>query len=187
MHFDYHQGTELAGVDQFLNLTVAAVVTAHEANLYQVLAAGHLGLNDLLAVSSGVCQRLLGEYRLASLDSCQNRTLVELTWVVTTTAFTSGSLIASLKSGVNLGAGTGNLSALLSAFFKYVADCNDLCVANAVLDTLNVFTADHAAADQCNVQVFHDEFLLKCCVKWVKRWFCGRGQRRLFCVYFRVY
>ena len=47
--------------------------------LNEVLAAGHLGLDDLLAVSSGVCQRLLGEYRLASLDSCQNRTLVELT------------------------------------------------------------------------------------------------------------
>ena len=62
-----------------LNLTVAAVVTAHEANLYEVLAAGHLGLDDLLAVSSGVSQRLLGEYRLAGLDSRQNRTLVELT------------------------------------------------------------------------------------------------------------
>jgi hypothetical protein len=24
-----------------------------------------------------------------------------------------------------------------------------------------VLTADHAAADQCNVQIFHDEFLLK--------------------------
>ena len=48
---------------------------------------------------------------------------------------------------------------------------NDACIADAVLDTLDVLTADHAAADQCNVQVFHDEFLLKCCVKWVKRWF----------------
>ena len=65
-----------------------------------------------------------------------------------------------VEIGVNLGAGTGDLSALLCAFFKYVAYCNDLCAADAVLDTLNVFTADHAAADQCNVQVFHDEFLL---------------------------
>ena len=66
-----------------------------------------------------------------------------------------------VEVGVNLGAGTGDLSALLCAFFEYVADCNDLCVADAVLDAFNVFTADHAAADQCNVQVFHDEFLLK--------------------------
>ena len=168
---DYHRGTELAGVDQLLNLTIAAVVTAHEANLYEVLAAGHLGLNDLLAVSSGVCQRLLGEYRLASLDRCQNRTLVELTRGGNNNSVYIRIVDCFVEVGVNLGAGTGDLSALLCAFFKYVADCNDLCVANAVLDTLNVFTADHAAADQCNVQVFHDEFLLKCCVKWVKRWF----------------
>ena len=47
--------------------------------LKEAMEAGHLGLDDFLAVSGGVCERLLGEYRLASLDSCQNRTLVELT------------------------------------------------------------------------------------------------------------
>ena len=62
-----------------------------------------------------------------------------------------------VEIGVNLGAGTGDLSALLCAFFKYVAYSNDACIADAVLDTLDVLTADHAAADQCNVQIFHDK------------------------------
>ena len=157
---DYHRGTELAGIDQFLNLTVAAVVTAHEANLYEVLAAGHLGLNDLLAVSSGVRQRLLGEYRLAGLDSCQNRTLVELTRGGNDDCVYVRIVDCFVEVGVDLGAGTGDLSALLCALLEYVAYCNDLRAADAVLDALNVLAADHTAADQCNVQVFHDKFLL---------------------------
>ena len=157
---DDHRCAELAGVDQLLNLTVAAVVTAHEANLYEVLAAGHLGLDDLLAVSSGVSQRLLGEYRLAGLDSCQNRTLVELTRGGNDDCVYVRIVDCFVKVGVDLGAGAGDLSALLCALLEYVAYCNDLRAADAVLDALNVLAANHTAADQCNVQVFHDEFLL---------------------------
>ena len=70
-----HRSTELAFVDQFLDLLVATVITAHEANLYEVLAACHLGVNDFLALCSGVGQRLLREYRLASSepDPCGKR------------------------------------------------------------------------------------------------------------------
>ena len=174
---DYHRGTELAGVDQFLNLTVAAVVAAHEANLYKVLAACHLGLNDLLAVSSGVSQRLLGEYRLAGLDSCQNRTLVELTRGGNYNSVYVRIVDCFVEIGVNLGAGTGDLSALLCAFFKYVAYSNDACIADAVLDTLDVLTADHAAADQCDVQIFHDKAhpfkICRCTAKFKSNGLCA--------------
>ena len=157
---DDHRCAELAGVDQLLDLAVAAVVAAHEADLNEVLAAGHLGLDDLLAVSSGVCQRLLGEYRLASLDSCQNRTLVELTRGGNDNCVYVRIVDCFIEVGVDLGAGAGDLSALLCALLEYVAYCNDLRAADAVLDALNVLAADHTAADQCNVQVFHDKFLL---------------------------
>ena len=125
-----------------------------------MLAAGHLGLDDLLAVSSGVCQRLLGEYRLASLDSCQNRTLVELTRGGNDNCVYVRIVDCFIEVGVDLGVGAGDLSALLCALLEYVAYCNDLRAADAVLDALNVLAADHTAADQCNVQVFHDKFLL---------------------------
>ena len=65
-----------------------------------------------------------------------------------------------VEVGVDLGAGAGDLSTLLCALLEYVAYCNDLRAADAVLDALNVLAADHTAADQCNVQVFHDKFLL---------------------------
>ena len=65
-----------------------------------------------------------------------------------------------VEVGVDLGAGAGDLSAFLCALLEYVAYCNDLRAADAVLDALNVLAADHTAADQCNVQVFHDKILL---------------------------
>ena len=157
---DDHRCAELAGVKQLLDLAVAAVVAAHEADLYEVLAAGHLGLDDFLAVSGGVCERLLGEYRLACLDGCQNRTLVELARSGDNDSVYVRVVDSFVEVSVDLGAGACDLSALLCALLEYVADCNDLRAADAVLDALDVFTADHTAADQCNVQVFHDEFLL---------------------------
>ena len=157
---DDHRRAELAGIDQLLDLTVAAVVAAHEADLYEVLAACHLGLDDFLAVSGGVCQRLLGEYRLAGLDSGQNRTLVELTRGGNNNSVYIRIVDRFVEVGVNLGAGACNLSALLSTLLEYVAYSNDACITDAVLDAFDVFAADHAAADQCNVQVFHDKFLL---------------------------
>ena len=64
-----------------------------------------------------------------------------------------------VEVGVNLGAGTGNLCALLRALGEHVAHSHDLRATDTVLDALDMLFADHAAADYTDVKFLHDIFL----------------------------
>jgi len=59
---------EAAVVQGGLHGPVARVVAAHEADLDQAAARGHLGLHDVLAGGAGRGERLLAEHRLARAD-----------------------------------------------------------------------------------------------------------------------
>ena len=73
-----HGLAELAAADQVSDLVVTAVITAHEANLYKVLAGSHLCINDLFAVCSSGGEGLLCEHGLACLDGGKDGVLVEV-------------------------------------------------------------------------------------------------------------
>ena len=65
----------------------------------------------------------------------------------------------SIEIGIDLDSTARDLGALFCAFFKYITHRHDLRAADTVLDTFNVLAANHAAADNSNVQ-FHEKFLL---------------------------
>ena len=64
-----------------------------------------------------------------------------------------------MEIGIDLDSTARDLGALFGAFFKYVAYRHDLRATDTVLDAFNVLAANHAAADNSNVQ-FHEKFLL---------------------------
>ena len=66
---DHQRRTDLTGLDRLLHGSIAAVITAHEADLHQPSAACNLCADDLLAFLCGLCQRLFTEYEFARLDA----------------------------------------------------------------------------------------------------------------------
>ena len=155
----HERQTVLAGVDSFLQLAVTRIIAAHEANLNQLLAGCHLGLNDALAGISLRSQRLLAENVLAGLDRCHDVLLVErvergndycvdfvgrnhvLALFVSLDAVLLGNRLAEVDVCIRAG--------------------NNLAALQGVVDAFNVGTADCAGAYQTDSQFFHDKFLLK--------------------------
>ena len=156
----YNQGgAEPAGVQQLLHLVIAPVIAAHEADLHQMLAGGHLRVHHGLAVGGGVGQGLLAEDRLAGLDGGQDGVLVELAGGGDHHGVDVRVVDGLVEVRVGLGARPGNLRALFHALLEHVADRHDLGAPDAVLNAFNVLPADHAAANQADVE-FHNKFLL---------------------------
>lgn len=139
-------GAELAGVQQLLYLVVAPVIAAHKADLNQMLAGGHLRVHHGLAVGGGVGKGLLAEDGLAGLDGGQDGVLMELTRRGDRHGVDVGVVDGLVEIHVDLGAGAGDLRALLYALLKHVAHGDDLAAPDAVLNALDVFPADHTAA-----------------------------------------
>ena len=153
--------TILAGVDSLLQLTVTRIVTAHEANLNQLLAGCHLGLNDALAGIRFRCQRLFAENILAGFDCCHNVLLVErvergndycvdivrrdhvLALFISLDAVFLGNRLAEVDVCVRAG--------------------NYLAALQGVVDAFNVGAADCAGTYQTDSEFFHDIFLLNSC------------------------
>ena len=146
--------TVLAGVDSLFQLTVTRIVAAHEANLYQLLAGCHLGLDDALARVGLGSQRLFAENILAGLDCRHNVLLVErvkrgndycvdvvgrdhvLALFVSLDAVFLGNRLAEVDICVRTG--------------------DHLCALKRLVDALDVGTADCASAYQTDSQFFHD-------------------------------
>ena len=124
-----------------------------------MLAGGNLRVHDRFAVGGGVGQGLLAKDGLSGLDGGQDRVLMELTRRSDHHGVDIGGVDGLVEVRVGLGARTGQLRALLHALFKHVADGHDLGPPDTVLDALDVFLSNHAAADQADVE-FHNDFLL---------------------------
>ena len=153
-----HRCAELARINQLLDLLVAAVVAAHEADLYQMLAGCHFGIHNRLAVRCGIRQRLFAEHRLAGLNRCNDRVLVERARGGDDNGVNVRIVDGGIKVGVDLNVAARDLRALLRALFKYIAYGNYLRTADTVLNALDVFAANHAATDNCNFE-FHEKYL----------------------------
>ena len=149
---DHHRRAEFAGIDQILDLLIAAVVAAHEADLYQMPAGRHLRINDCLAVRSGVSQRLFAVYRLACLDGRDNRGFVKCARRGDNNRVHIGIVDRSMVICIDLGVSTGDLCAPFRTGFGNVTYCDNRSILDAVLDSFNMLAADHAAADHCNSQ-----------------------------------
>ena len=144
----------LAGIDSFLELIVARVIAAHEADLNQLLAGGHLSLYDALAGIRLGCQRLFAEYILAGLDCRHDVLLVKRIERGNNNGVDfvrSDHLLAALPSldGVLLGNRLAEINICVRA-------ADYLCTLQGVVDTLNVRAADCARAYQTDFQFFHD-------------------------------
>ena len=124
-----------------------------------MLAGGHLRVHHGLAVGGGVGQGLFAEDRLSGLNGGQDGVLVELARRGDHDRIHVRVVDGLVEVRVGLGARTGQLRALLHALFKHVADGHDLGPPDTVLDALDVFLSNHAAADQADVE-FHNDFLL---------------------------
>ena len=161
------RGAELPGIQQLLHLVIAPIIAAHEADLDQVLAGGHLRIHHGLAVGGGVGQGLFAEDGLSGLNGGQDGVLVELARRGDHDRIHVRVVDGLVEVRVGLGSGARQLRALLHALFKHVADGHDLGPPDTVLNAFNVLPADHAAANQADVE-FHNKFLLLKYFYWGK-------------------
>lgn len=116
-----------------------------------MLTRCHLRVDDCLAACCGIDQRLFAEYRLAGLNCCDDRVLVERARCSDNDRINIRVVDGCVEVCVNLDVTTRNFGALLHAFLEYIAHSDNLCAANAVLNTLDMFAADHATSDDCDL------------------------------------
>ena len=152
---DNHRRAELAGVEQFLDLTITPVIAAHETNLYEMFPGFHFRFDNFAAVGGGVGERLFAEYGLSGLDSGDNGAFVELSRRRDHDGVYIGVGDSFVKVLVLLGTGAGDFGAFLQIGLHHVAHRHDTRSANAVLYALNVFAGNHAAAYHANSQFIH--------------------------------
>ena len=146
----------LAAVNRCLQLLVAFVIAAHEANLNQLLAGLHLRLNDALARIGLGSERLLAEHILACCDGSQNIFLV---------IRISGGAHDCIDLGI-----VDHIDRVLKALDAVLlgnrqAECaSRICTSNnfaalqGVVNALDMGTADAAGAYKTNSQSFHGIF-----------------------------
>ena len=148
----------LSAVDSSLQLLVALVIAAHEADLNQLFAGLHLGLDDALAGVRLGRERLLAEYVLAGRDGRQNVFLVI-------------RVSRGAHNRVNLGV-IDHINRVFKALdavllgnrkaesARRVGAGDDLAALQGVVDALDMAAADAAGAYKTNSQSFHSIFLL---------------------------
>ncbi len=147
---DEQRRADVAFVDEFLHGTVAVVVAAHKADLYQTAAASHFGFDDLHAVIGRGREGLFTEYVLACFDACEHQRRME---------FIGGAYNDRIDFGVvdEVHAILIELHAVLvghlaAAFFKNIGHSDHLGRGDPVGQTANVVAAHAAAADYTNIQ-----------------------------------
>jgi hypothetical protein len=151
----HHQrGADLAALQRGPERVVARVVPAHEPDLDQPPAAGHLGVDDPLARLRGRGQRFLAEHRLARLDRGQHVLLVGR-------PPRGDQDRVDLRVGDQVPAGRVHRHAgqargdLLGADRIHVGDRHDHAPGQDLGDPAYVVLADHSDADDADADRHH--------------------------------
>ena len=154
---DHERRTQLARVDDALHLGVAAVVSAHEADLHQALAVRALGRDDLLAVGGVLCQRLFAEDVLAILEPFEHIARVRRVGGGDQDGLDVRGGDELLAGGVGANAILG--CNLVCGLLEVVGAANDFCAGHQVVQAADMVAADGAAADNTNFEhSFQDPF-----------------------------
>ena len=160
---DHQRRAQLARVDDALHLRIAAVIAAHEADLYQTLAVRELRFDDLFAVRSVLCERLFAEYVFAVCDAFQH--IARMARVGR-----GDDDRLHLGGGDQFFAGFAGLETLIlgggfgGRLLKIVGAGHDLTARHQIVQAADMVAADRAAADDTNVQHSYLSLLL-----WIRQ------------------
>ena len=177
MTVGHQRQTDLAGVDDLLELLVLRGVVAHEAHLQQAAALGLLQLHDLEALVGGQGQRLLAEGVFLGFEGGHDDLEVSLVVGGDDDGLNLGIVDHLMVVGVVLGLDAKLVESGLGAARHNIVDRHDLDVRDGVGQTVEMVRADGADADDADLDgVCHDiePFLLtppRCgaliyCVDW---------------------
>ena len=168
---NHQRRAKLAGVDDPLHLGIAAIISAHKANLYQSLALCALGLDDFLAIVCILRKWFFAENIFAVLETFQH--ISGVAWIG-----------GSDQDRMHFGSCNQLLACCVSAqtfilrrsfagsFLQIIRAGDDLTAGNQIMQATDMVAANSTAADYTNIQ--HSLFS--------PFWFGMDGKQRLSCL-----